>query len=175
MKNLIIYDFDDTLFPTSLTFTPPKSWSFQVSQLIRTSQSYGHVIIITNASESWVRASWPQNPGITIVSARDQYEDQYPNNPTRWKKLAFIQQVRRLKPRHLVSIGDSCDEYVAAKGIQQTIRDVTVSTVKLRNSSKDLQQFEKQLVTIEQKLPEWLKESVSVCLAPCGHCCELRG
>src|SRR5690606_26095890 len=108
-RNLVIYDWDDTLFPTtwftqnnlSADQLDPKVTSYfasldkSISTLLgRTHKSAG-TMIITNASLRWFEISVAILPktaqliksNIRVFSARDIYKDRYPNEMAMWKRM----------------------------------------------------------------------------------------
>jgi len=121
VESLIIFDWDDTLFPTSwmqdhaLLQACEADRPFskeQVSQLgmmaararltLEKAMKIGKVVIVTNAEEGWVEHSCnvflpslaSLLESIDIVSARSNY-GKYWDNPTEWKRLAFAFEVDR--------------------------------------------------------------------------------
>lgn len=133
-QTLIIYDWDDTLFPTSWYGTINKDINLinknrfyffivdaSISELLQTSKMYGTVTIVTNGSKSWVHKtlsylpntrSYISNNNINIISARDNYENIF--HYSEWKKYTYesiIDDNKHIK--NLVSIGDDRYEYNA--------------------------------------------------------------
>lgn len=118
-KNLIIIDWDDTIFPTSWIFKNniniiTKNYlndnnimkilckiDLVLCRLLELMITLGKVIIITNATTSWIKQSCSilvkSNEIITknieIVSANDNYSKKYPLKISLWKKKEFYYQV----------------------------------------------------------------------------------
>lgn len=115
-QSLIIFDWDDTLFPSTMfvnlgyfDFDVVPEQILHVSHVIAQSivrllliaKSYGHVIIITNAAENWVYECCSRfMPGfpnllkdIDVISARDRWYHMT-TWPTQWKINTF-QEVTR--------------------------------------------------------------------------------
>lgn len=112
-KTLIIFDWDDTLFPTSwvvgndIDLADPKIQNkfivyfsrldMLLYKLLTTCIEYGTVFIVTNAVIKWVQVSssiLPNtqkiiNNNIKILSARDTYQSDYPDRMDLWKRLTF--------------------------------------------------------------------------------------
>lgn len=112
-QNLVILDWDDTLFPTShLNPVDESQYEFliekyrkylteiesQAIQLLQNCLKSCKVIIITNAKKGWVEFSSSKFMPrlhtlimncVKIVSARVDYEDQYPMDTFKWKQMAF--------------------------------------------------------------------------------------
>lgn len=115
----IIFDWDDTLLPSSwLTIhgfrldTPASDipqnvvdslavHASSVVALLGKALELGEVVIITNAETGWVELSasrfipavCPMLDKIQVVSARSTYEPQFPNDALEWKIQAFQQQI----------------------------------------------------------------------------------
>ena len=140
-KNLIILDWDDTLFPTSWTVSKNMNlgdekikYKYMVFfskldmvlyQLLSKLIKYGKVIIVTNAVSKWVYVSSNMLPNsqniikknIIIMSARDLFQEQYPNQISMWKKLMFKELVNQYfvnhKMQNIISVGDADYEFDA--------------------------------------------------------------
>jgi hypothetical protein len=107
-----------------------------VSNILERAKSYGHVIIITNAQTGWVEIScqkfmpkvYPMLSSIRILSARSQFENLHPSDPTSWKIAAFSQELQRFYAdkhpetcKNVVSIGDSSYERFALHHVSNAI------------------------------------------------------
>lgn len=137
-KTIIIFDWDDTLFPTSwvvensLDLTDINTQTkfiiyFSrldrlIHSLLSTCINYGTVFIVTNAAEKWITTSNQMLPhtqklikqNIKVVSARDTYQDDYPGRMDLWKKNTF-QDITDNKStyQHIISVGDADHEFNA--------------------------------------------------------------
>jgi len=120
---LSIFDWDDTLFPTSwlsdcdLLFAPSlaglkESFRAALAELAEAAEealqqalALGRVVIVTNAAEGWVQDSCrrlmpslaPTLAQLRIVSARALAEPLGVRSPTEWKTLAFRAEVRAFR------------------------------------------------------------------------------
>jgi hypothetical protein len=116
-ENLIIFDWDDTLFPTTwlreqgllekdASITPEQDEQLQaladlVAVTLEAAKKRGGVAIVTNAEEGWVEMSCEafmpslqaHLEGVRIVSARSRHEKHGLFAPTTWKCLAFEELV----------------------------------------------------------------------------------
>lgn len=118
-KNLIIIDWDDTIFPTSWILKNniniiTKNYlndnnimkilckiDIVLCKLLELMITIGKVIIITNATTSWIKQSCSLlvksneiiKKNIEIVSANDNYSKKYPSKISLWKKKEFYYQV----------------------------------------------------------------------------------
>ena len=121
METLIIFDWDDTLLPTtwlenqnpdSITLDIMDTNSTSVIRVLTEAQKYGTVMIITNAQKGWVEESCrrympqcvPILETIVILSARTTYEWIFEDSPYTWKIFAF--QIASINSNHVLSIGD---------------------------------------------------------------------
>lgn len=140
-KTLIIFDWDDTLFPTywtiqnninlnnkqdqnkyMVTFAKLDSILYQIFMKL---SKQGQIVIVTNASAKWIIISSGMLPNtqkllrndILIVSARDAYQNQYPNQMNIWKKKVFeniASDYFKKKPlQNIISVGDAEYEFNA--------------------------------------------------------------
>ena len=140
---LFILDWDNTLIPSKWLetkgfrvlphgtsgLTPDmiamcESIAPYVAALINGAKRYGKVIILTNATESWVQLGCTLfMPSISelilslpIISAADLYSETY-KSPMMWKRLAFQREVIDMGVRAIISIGDGEAERNAALAI----------------------------------------------------------
>jgi len=113
-QNLVIFDWDDTLFPT--TYLNPvddsqyealrERFSVALAQiedeaikLIKSCLKEALVVVITNAKKGWVEFSssffMPRLHALMmrgylyVLSARVDYEEMYPFDTYKWKEMAF--------------------------------------------------------------------------------------
>jgi len=144
-STLIIFDWDDTLLPSSWLRTlglleNPYAFlsddvtrqldelSILVVAAIKDAQKYGRVIIITNGMRGWVEKSCHQFmpraedcvTDLTIISAQSSYDYLYANLPMEWKRIAF--QVESFNATNIISIGDSQCEQEAVKSLMSPIK-----------------------------------------------------
>jgi len=139
-KTLIILDWDDTLFPTSwvikndinlLNFnTINKHIDFfneldvLLHNILSTFLKYGEVVIVTNAMKKWVYISSNLIPNtkelinnkIPIISARDLYQNKFPDRNELWKEHTFKELIFKhagKKILNIISIGDAEYEFYA--------------------------------------------------------------
>merc|ERR1719433_1411517 len=105
-------------------------------------------MIVTNGGYSWLHESSyrflpglvPALANVTLVSARDDWERAFPEDPFAWKRQAFKQIVERRQaqsavPQELnfVALGDSGAEMEAAHSAAEALEaPALVKTVKLR-------------------------------------------
>jgi len=116
-ENLIVFDWDDTLFPTSwlraqglldedAVITPEQDERLEaladaVAVTLERAKRRGGVAIVTNAEQGWVEASCEailpslraHLAGVRVVSARSRHEKPGVFAPTTWKCLAFEELV----------------------------------------------------------------------------------
>ena len=161
-NSLIFFDWDDTLLCSSflieysqqdinkniLNQTNKNSYKYYMNNLeiivynlLETSINYGDTYIITNASKNWViYSSFKYFPKviqlfnkIRIISARDAYENQFPNQTKFWK-LAVFMDIANLYNKNLVtniiSIGDSSIENEAAFKLSCLFSECYIKTIK---------------------------------------------
>jgi len=158
---LMIFDWDDTLFPTSwiqkhgLLVDGVTISSEQEAQLKRMADSarstlekalaIGTVVIVTNAEQGWIEKSCkkftPSLVGlmkkVDMVSARSTYE-KYVDSPSEWKRLAFEYEIGQFyqsgsihQQRNIVSLGDSFHELHALAAVTRNMANCYAKSVKL--------------------------------------------
>jgi len=134
----IILDWDDTLFPT--TWITKNKLNFENNNIMRYADnfkdlddmlhkllyrlnSYGKIIIITNALPMWIDMSSKVLhktrellKNIDIVSAKKLYRDKF-QNAVDWKKMAFKNELGKYSTdrniTNIISVGDAIYEYIA--------------------------------------------------------------
>ena len=170
-NSIIIYDWDDTLLPTSF-LTPngvfdenmilpesDKEKLLKIEQsvflLLTESIEKGNVYIITNAGKGWVEYSanrfYPSIvallPKIEIISARGEYEKLYPGNSRQWKIQAFLNLLKNVNIKlvtNIICIGDSLFEMEAGRILASKFTEAFIKTIKFREAPK-LDELIKQL------------------------------
>jgi len=147
VESLLIFDWDDTLFPTSWMqqqglmeegAEPNEEQCAHLQRLtecvqktVEMAAQVGHVVIVTNAAQDWIECSCGafMSPAahllekVGLVSARSMYEH-CSEDPSEWKRLAFEHVVDSLygriangQHRNIVSFGDSMHEQRALTSV----------------------------------------------------------
>jgi len=168
---IIIFDWDDTLLPTSfltkggnfyeeMQLSPSeqkKMLELQdlVLELLNETIEKGTVYIITNAGKGWVEYSaerfypkiTPILDKIQIISARGEYENEYPGNSRQWKIEAFLMLQNTVNLQlvtNIICLGDSLFEMEAGRILASRFTMAFIKTIKFRESPK-LDELIKQL------------------------------
>ena len=157
-NNIFIFDWDDTLFPTHYLskqgILSEKYISFEyyeilsileesIIKLLKKAISKGDTYIITNSSEGWVEYSinkyFPNLSKylseITILSARNDYKDLYPDDIKMWKQQAFLTLKEKIDTNLITNIlcfGDSIIELEAGKKLASEINNSFIKTIKFK-------------------------------------------
>jgi hypothetical protein len=170
-NSLIIFDWDDTLLPTSF-LTPGGVFNEDITlseseqdKMLKLEQSVltllnetvekGNVYIITNAGKGWVEYSAKRfYPSIVdvlskikIISARGEYEKIYPGNSRQWKIQAFLNLLNYVDVKlvtNIICIGDSLFEMEAGRILASKFTEAFIKTIKFREAPK-LDELIKQL------------------------------
>ena len=173
-NSLIIFDWDDTLLPTSF-LTPGGIFeeNMKLSQnekekileleeaankLLTEAVEKGNVYIITNAGNGWVEYTakrfypsiLPILKRVKIVSARGEYEKIFQGNSRQWKIEAFLNLQKNLNMKlvtNIVCIGDSLFEMEAGRIFATKFTEAFTKTIKFREAPK-LEELLKQLKLI---------------------------
>ena len=170
-NSLIIFDWDDTLLPTSF-LTPGGVFNEDITlseseqdKMLKLEQSVltllnetvekGNAYIITNAGKGWVEYSAKRfYPSIVdvlskikIISARGEYEKIYPGNSRQWKIQAFLNLLNYVDVKlvtNIICIGDSLFEMEAGRILASKFTEAFIKTIKFREAPK-LDELIKQL------------------------------
>ena len=176
-NNIIIFDWDDTLLPTSFLspggiFSPniklTKDDTLKlielekiVHKILTNAIQKGDVFIITNAGKGWVEFSASQFypnivdilPKINIISARAEYENAFPGESNKWKIQAFLdlQKIFNVKlVSNIICFGDSLLEMQAGKILGSKFSEAFVKTIKFKETPK-IEELLKQLSVVSQQ------------------------
>jgi hypothetical protein len=163
VESLLIFDWDDTLFPTSWMHRQgllnegavlnDEQWAHLqdmagcVQATLETAIQLGHVVIVTNAQEGWVQLSCAAFMDsirylleqVDIKSARSLYEE-HSQEPLEWKRLAFVHEVKAFYgpitecQRNVVSFGDSLHEQRALVSVTHDVPHCCGKSVKFLES-----------------------------------------
>jgi len=170
-NSIIIFDWDDTLLPTSF-LTPGGIFNENMNlsdieneKLLKLEQAVfkllteavkkGNVYIITNAGHGWVEYSanrfypsiMPILEKIKIISARGEYEKIFPGNSRQWKIEAFLNLQENINIKlvtNIICIGDSLFEMEAGRILASKFKEAFIKTIKFREAPK-LDELLKQL------------------------------
>ena len=176
-NSLFIFDWDDTLLPTSFLspggyFNPNIELSKEdtlkllkiekkVLELLTNSIEKGEVYIITNARKDWVEFSarrfYPKIidilPKIRIISAREEYENIFPNDLRKWKMQSFLDLQKFVNVKlvtNLICFGDSSLEIEAGRFLGSKFKEAFIKTIKFKEIPK-LDDLQKQLNAVCDK------------------------
>jgi len=99
--------------------------------------------VITNAETGWVQLSCqkfipgvvPYLDSLNIFSARSTFEPMFPDDPFKWKYLAFQEQIARAYPdskhfKNILSFGDSNVEREAVRSVTRNLEFVHTKNIK---------------------------------------------
>ena len=173
-NSLIIFDWDDTLLPTTfltqggafneniiLTESDKKKiekLENSAFNLLNIAITKGDVYIITNAGLGWVEYSaerfYPKVleilPKIKIISARGEWEKDYPGDSRKWKIQSFLSLQKRLDTKlvtNIICLGDSLFEIEAGRVLANCFGEAFVKTIKFKEGPK-LEELNKQLMLV---------------------------
>ena len=170
-NSIIIFDWDDTLLPTSflvskgifdsdIVYTKYEKQKFieledLILQLLTLAVDKGDVYIITNSDKGWVEYSsrifYPSISNILkkikIISAKSKFQDKFPDDSRQWKINTFINLTNDINVRKITNIicsGDSVFEIEAAKILASKFSEAFIKTIKFKENP-DLTEVYKQL------------------------------
>lgn len=142
LNKIVIFDFDDTLFPTTHVITTKsfteeeiKKINESIKQLFENLWERNYkIIVITNAELEWIK-TWkeyiPILNEVDIYSARDKYEKKnIPQN--NWKKLLYLNLFTKklLNYNYVVCVGDSENDKEAADTLSMYLNHFSNINVK---------------------------------------------
>lgn len=164
VEALLIFDWDDTLLPTSwlqqrgLHFGEANLNGEDKNHLARLAESvrstlrqalqFGEVVIVTNAEQGWVEMTCAEfMPSLVnllqevrVISARTEFE-KMGRAVSDWKHLAFAKEIERFygskgasHQRNVVSLGDSLHELAALKSVAASVPNCLGKSIKLFDS-----------------------------------------
>ncbi|CEL93332.1 unnamed protein product [Vitrella brassicaformis CCMP3155] len=172
-QTLIILDFDDTLFPTSLYdelgSDDPKLWACAASALALVAQSalYAKVVVCSNGNLTWLNAAlsepayhqlrgFMQANDIPVISAMDLagMRGLLDHSPDVWKRAGFAEIIAHyhehdIMPFRVVSVGDATRDLSALETNRGYLEGATLVKVKLKSepSTSELVEEHKALLS----------------------------
>ena len=174
-NSIIIFDWDDTLLPTSFLvskgiLTPNLELTKYetrklleleelILQLLTLAVDKGNVYIITNADKGWVEYSskliYPSISNILrkikIISAKNKYQEIYPGDSRKWKIKAFVNLTTELDVKKITNIicsGDSVFEIEAGKILASKFTQAFIKTIKFKEKPQ-LEEVFKQIMLVK--------------------------
>ncbi|EME31722.1 uncharacterized protein Gasu_11000 [Galdieria sulphuraria] len=188
-RTVIILDWDDTLLSSSwlageglkvdetqevpdAVYQELNELEGLVLSLLIECSKHGIVSIVTNAETGWVELSSKKfiprvfsyiEEGIRVVSARSNFEKEFPDSPAQWKEKAFLLELGRLPVDmtrlNLLVLGDSLNERDAGHVAGTVYTGSHVKSVKF----------------IERPTIEQLKRQLSLIISSLHHLCDHEG
>ena len=175
-NSIIIFDWDDTLLPTSFLvkkgiFSSLKKFTKYekkklseledlILQLLTLVLNKGDVYIITNADKGWVEYSckviYPKLnisnilQKIKIISAKNKYQRKFPGDSRIWKIKTFINLTKDIDVKKITNIicsGDSAFEIEAGKILASKFNQAFIKAIKLKEKP-ELEEVWKQIMLI---------------------------
>lgn len=167
-STVIIFDWDDTLLCTSwlskhMDLAPSgdlyehlRKVAQQSLSMLEAALKMGHTYIITNSMSGWVEHSaglWvpellPVLRQVQIISARDTYEDLYPDDAGQWKLQAFLEMRHQFVAtpiENLVVLGDADFDMRATQAMKSDLPSAFIKTVRFQakpSAKEHLRQIE---------------------------------
>ena len=159
INNIFIFDWDDTLLCTSalspngyfdedIEVSTSKMEKIEkieklVKYILLKAINKGDTYIISNSELDWINYSCQRFfptvfelfKKIKVISARDLYEETYPNEYTIWKTKAFNEIINNYElnlPTNLVVFGDSLEEIEAGFDLLSKFPNGFLKAIKFR-------------------------------------------
>ena len=174
INNIFIFDWDDTLFCTSV-LSPNGYFDSEreifpsqlkriekleilVECLLIKSIEKGDIYIISNSEAAWVKYSceiffpnvYKLLNKIKIISGRDLYQDKFPNDYKTWKIKAFNKILKNYSlhlPTNIMSFGDSIYDIDASYDLVKKFPNGFIKAFKFRELPL-IQDLIKQLILV---------------------------
>ena len=176
-NSLFIFDWDDTLFPTSFLVNEDiineeniseeiKKLFFKLEEIVVNILNFaiykGDVYIITNSSFSWFNFSSDKYlpnlknvlKKIKIISSRDEYESIYPGENKIWKEKAFLNlrnKINNCLVTNIICFGDSFIELESGKILSSKLNESFYKAIKFKENPS-IEDLIKQLNLIYNKM-----------------------
>ena len=176
-NSIFIFDWDDTLFPTSFLMKEGIVDKNNLSKelinnfgilekniinIINFALSKGDVYIITNSSIAWFKYSFDKYFSnlknifnkINIISARDKYGHIYPGEFKIWKENAFLSLRKKININlvtNIICFGDSLIELEAVKLLANKLNESFIKRIKFKKNP-GIEDLINQLYLINNKI-----------------------
>lgn len=162
-NTLIILDWDDTLFPSSwikdtTNLIKLNDIDHSLASLFEKMTELGHIIIVTNASMSWIQKSKdyltfsrPLLDNIEFISARDEYSKKC--SVQDWKKHVFKDIINRKQYLNIISIGDAHYEYDALLSLKKIKYYKFLKNIRFIKRPK-IEVLDNQIQILEEAIPQ---------------------
>lgn len=151
-ESIIIFDWDDTLFPSSyiqennIKLDNMNDFIYLdelIESILIHIHKFGKIIIITNGSLKWILFCLNILPKtknfiknhVVIISARDRYSHSY--DVDYWKRLSFQDALKKYynkKIKNIISIGDAEYELNALANLHSLDPKLILKSIKLIRS-----------------------------------------
>ena len=166
--NIIILDWDDTLFSTSYFLLKNKKLTIEeqqlffklgecVSKFINLSKSFGKVFIITNSTKKWLyktaynylKINENLLDEVNVISARENFNEEIVPKHM-WKSLIFKQLYKYFElSDSIVCISDSINDINEGKKLKTIFKNNNISTIKFINKPSPIQNIKEINLIIE--------------------------
>ena len=176
-NNIFIFDWDDTLLCTSvlspngyfdedIEISPTKMEKIEkmeklVKNILLKAINKGDTYIISNSELDWIYYSCQRFfpnifelfEKIKVISARDLYEEKYPNEYKKWKIKSFNETIKNYEvklPTNLIIFGDSTEEVEAGYDLISKFPNGFLKIIKFREYPL-ISDLIKQLTILSEK------------------------
>ena len=167
-NNIIILDWDDTLFSTSYFLLKNKKLTIEeqqlffklgecVSKFINLSKYFGKIFIITNSTKKWLyktaynylKINENLLDEVNVISARENFNEEIVPKHM-WKSLIFKQLYKYFElSDSIVCISDSINDINEGKKLKTIFKNNNISTIKFINKPSPIQNIKEINLIIE--------------------------
>jgi hypothetical protein len=174
--SLVIFDWDDTLFPTSLgshliskdvNSLLLKKLDKKIYKLINKCLLTSTVIIVSNATRPWIihscKLAYPQtyqlfNKSVTVISARDMCNKIQEHDMNVWK-IRTCRAYLDMKPqiKYVISLGDSIQDEITINALKKIYKNKLFTFVKFQQAPT-VELLYKEIKYVSKKLNKLMKK-----------------
>lgn len=186
---LIVFDFDDTLLPTTylgerIDLQSPDMESLTSSQqhqlsaldseivdLLTRALHLGSVKVVTDGGHGWVEhaaayflprtARFISRYDVEVLSARSLHQDRYPDSSSARKAAVFADEIAAVGARTLLSVGDSESERYAACSAAGTLGWSAIKILKLAQDP-DTREVRRQVAKLDRQIEDTVRSKYHI-------------
>lgn len=165
---IYVFDFDDTLFPT--TFYGKHNCAINKDRYSGVFQNIeksinnlfdacdkADIYVLSNGSSEWINNCIDLYcPTIRyrikdIISARDKYENKFPDNIVMWKTYALIDIISSTKMTDVIFVSDLIIDFESVDLVKKCYNSINIITVKFIEQP-EYWQLIKQHIDLKKKI-----------------------
>ena len=189
--SVIVFDYDDTLFPNYLAHNDDEGQHDSLNKLdeliitifeeLLKCSTVKKLYVVTNSGPGWIKNTSIKFLPLTndfminginhnknghkfaVVSARGLYEAEFPEEPIMWKVCTFHDIINDVEDdiKQFISFGDGIAEKKASEEMARSY-PIIVKTIKFIDAPQTVDEVVSQLELVDANLSQILKEKKSL-------------